>query len=63
VQLKPDNPQAWGLAAYAAFALDQFDKASRYWARAVKLDPSYFDERPDQRAAWEEAKRKTKKRG
>jgi hypothetical protein len=34
------------------------EPSAQYWARALKLDPKFFDGRADRRAAWEESKGK-----
>lgn len=43
-RINPDDAQVWGFAARAAWRFERFAEAAAAWERALRIDPSYFDD-------------------
>jgi tetratricopeptide (TPR) repeat protein len=56
VRLKPSDARAHGLLALALAGAARFAEAVAEFETAVRLQPSYFDERPAARAAYDAAR-------
>jgi cytochrome c-type biogenesis protein CcmH/NrfG len=56
VRLKPSDARAHGLLALASASAGHFPEAVSEFEAALRLQPSYFDQRPAARAAYEAAR-------
>jgi tetratricopeptide (TPR) repeat protein len=52
-RLNPDDARTWVGLALTTFGLSRFGEAVTAWERALRIDPSYFDRREDERRLWE----------
>lgn len=52
-RLQPGNAAAWGAMGLITAQLNRRTEALDYWRRALRLDPNYFAQRPDERTLYD----------